>query len=109
MFTHLLLSYTSQEDKSLLKNTTPFIVTSFFVIYSILLLTDGYYFLIFLAVGFSLGAFNSLNTNVEYKIPNYEKREVILLEEVRIVFTQKKLDITFKSVAQNKSNYFILL
>ncbi|CEP15498.1 hypothetical protein [Parasitella parasitica] len=54
-FVQLLRTYTPVENKALLKEVGPFTLISFLVVYACLLITDGYYFLVFLLLGFSIG------------------------------------------------------
>lgn len=71
-------------DPELYEFKLPF-TCSFLAIYSFLLITDGYFFLVFLFVGFALGAFY-FNNNDGILTMNYEKNLVYsesTLEEVK--------------------------
>jgi hypothetical protein len=65
--------YLNTEDKPLLNEVTPVLTCLFFAIYTLLLITDGYYFLIFLIIGFGLGAFYFNNKDGNFRIEHYER------------------------------------
>jgi hypothetical protein len=69
----VLKSYIGVEVRSLLKDLASFAIGSFLAIYAFLLITDGYYFLIFSVVGFGLGAFYFNNKDGSLKIEQYER------------------------------------
>jgi hypothetical protein len=69
----VLRSYIPIEDILVLKDLAPFAIGSFLAIYAFLLITDGYYFLIFMVLGFSLGAFYFNNKDGNLKIEQYER------------------------------------
>ncbi|CAO3652700.1 unnamed protein product [Mucor fragilis] len=64
----LLRIYTPIENRPFLKEIAPFASTAFFVVYACLLITDGYYFLVFIVLGFSAGLFYTSHqtANVDY-------------------------------------------
>lgn len=65
--------YTAAENTTLWKEVSPILCCTFLAIYSILLITDGYYSLIFLVIGFGLGAFYFTNNDGNFKINLYER------------------------------------
>lgn len=72
-FIQLLRIYTPIENKPFLKEIAPFASISFLIVYACLLITDGYYFLVFLALGFSIGIFYSSNQEANYNFSQYER------------------------------------
>ena len=72
-FIQLLRVYTPIENKPFLKEIAPFAFISFLVVYACLLVTDGYYFLVFLALGFSIGIFFSSNQEANSNLLQYER------------------------------------
>lgn len=65
--------YTAYEDKEIYRQITPIAITSFITLYSFLLITDGYYFIIFLVMGVGLGTFFSYNKTSNFKFTTYER------------------------------------
>lgn len=69
----LLKIYTTPSDPTVWKHLSTLLLCTFLFIYSILLITEGYYSLIFLVIGFSLGAFYFTNNDGNFKINLYER------------------------------------
>lgn len=69
----LLKIYTTPSDPTVWKQLSTLLLCTFLSIYSILLITEGYYSLIFLVIGFSLGAFYFTNNDGNFKINLYER------------------------------------
>lgn len=67
--------YTRIDDLASIKDLAPIATCSFLVIYCTLLIIDGYYFLVFLFLGFAGGAlyFNGQNNDGNLKIEQYER------------------------------------
>lgn len=85
----LIKIYTPIQDVSFLKEITPLFTCAFLVIYSLLLITDGYYFLVFLFLGFAAGAFyfNSHDNDGNLKIEQYQRNLLYTeqtLEQVKL-------------------------
>lgn len=69
----VLKSYICVEDGSMLKDLAPFAISCFLAIFALLLTVDGNYFLIFIVLGFGLGAFYFNNRDSSFKIEKYER------------------------------------
>lgn len=65
--------YGALDEKELYKQTIPVLFTSFVSLYCLLLITDGYYFIIFLALGVGLGVYIAYNKQTEYNFSKYER------------------------------------
>jgi hypothetical protein len=65
--------YVSSNDKELYNHITPVIVISFVTLYSFLLVTDGYYFIIFISIGIALGILISYNKQTDFRFQKYER------------------------------------
>jgi hypothetical protein len=65
--------YVSSENKSAWSEVVSMSTCLFFAIYTLLLITDGYYFLVFLVLGFGLGAFYFNNKDGNFKVEHYER------------------------------------
>lgn len=81
----ILKLYSSFEDKSLYKQLTPIVAICFATLFSCLLITDGYYFILFILVGVVLGSFLSYNHDsskqrVQFK---YERNLTYTVEQVK--------------------------
>lgn len=74
------------EDQFFLNQVALAFSCSFLAIYSILLLTDGYYFLVFLVTGFGLGGFYFNNKDGHLEMEKYERHVSVsenTLEQVK--------------------------
>ncbi|KAL9546136.1 hypothetical protein MBANPS3_006817 [Mucor bainieri] len=69
----LLKIYTPIENKPFLKEITPFACIAFLAVYACLLITDGYYFLVFIVLGFSIGLFYSSHQTASVDYSHFER------------------------------------
>ncbi|KAI7901207.1 PXA domain-containing protein [Cokeromyces recurvatus] len=69
----ILRIYTGADNKKILREIAPFATLFSLVIYAILLIQDGHHFLIFLILGFGLGAFYFNKAESKLKIEEYER------------------------------------
>jgi len=110
-FIQLLRIYTPIENKPFLKEIAPFALVAFLIVYACLLITDGYYFLVFLILGFSIGAFYSNNSAVSVDYSQLERSlsyKEQTLEQVR-KRRRKKRRKKVNFAMQHKNNILISL
>lgn len=96
-YTQLLQQFLPTTDNDI-KQVVPTLVGSFLAIYSVLLFTDGYYFLVFLVVGFGLGGIYFTSHDGQLEIEKYERHLNVsenTMEEVKKnLFLKKIMHIT---------------
>lgn len=102
----LLRIYTPIENRPFLKEIAPFASTAFFVVYACLLITDGYYFLVFIVLGFSAGLFYTSHqtANVDY---SHFERHLSYKEQALEQVSGGKKEGSF--AMQHKNNLLISL
>lgn len=98
------------ENKPILKEIAPFAWVAFLIVYACLLITDGYYFLVFLMLGFSIGIFYSNNSAVSVDYSQLERSlsyKEQALEQVRKRRRKRRKKVNF--AMQHKNNILISL